>query len=107
MSGSSPRANRADTREVEGSRGKIAKPSPRDGKPGHVPSRECVAASTALGITRDPLTEEFLRYLANERNASPRTLKAYRHALTSFRAENKTSWKKCAADDFRDYLFAI
>ena len=50
--------------------------------------------------------EEFLRYLANERNASPRTLKAYRHALTSFRAENKTSWKKCAADDFRNYLFA-
>ncbi len=51
--------------------------------------------------------EEFLRYLANERNASPRTLKAYRHALTSFRAENKTSWKKCAADDFRNYLFAV
>ena len=51
--------------------------------------------------------EEFLRYLANERNASPRTLKAYRHALTSFRAENKTSWKKCTADDFRNYLFAV
>ena len=26
--------------------------------------------------------------------------------LTSFRAENKTPWKKCTADDFRDYLFA-
>jgi integrase/recombinase XerC len=56
---------------------------------------------------RDPLVEEFLRYLANERNASPRTLKAYRQALTGFRAENKTSWKKCTADDFRDYLFAL
>jgi len=56
---------------------------------------------------RDPLTEEFLRYLANERNASPRTLKAYRHALTGFRAENKTSWKKCTADDFRNYLFTV
>src|SRR5262245_65835182 len=56
---------------------------------------------------RDPLTEEFLRYLANEQNASPRTLKAYRHALSSFRAENKTPWKKCTADDFRNYLFAI
>src|SRR6266850_5263832 len=56
---------------------------------------------------KDPLTEEFLRYLANERNASPRTLKAYRQALTSFRAENKTSWKKCRSDDFRDYLFAL
>src|SRR4030095_7121252 len=107
MSGSSSRADRADAREGERSSGKITKPSPRDGKPGLAASRGCVAASTPLGMTRDPLVKEFLRYLANERNASPRTLKAYRHALTSFRAENKTSWKKCAADDFRDYLFAI
>jgi integrase/recombinase XerC len=56
---------------------------------------------------RDALSEEFLRYLANERNASPRTLKAYRQALTAFGAENKTPWKKCTGDDFRDYLFAI
>src|SRR6267143_2560755 len=56
---------------------------------------------------RDPLTDEFLRYLINERNASPRTLKSYRQALTSFRAENQTSWKKCRGDDFRNYLFAI
>jgi site-specific recombinase XerD len=56
---------------------------------------------------KDPLVEEFLHYLANERNASPRTLKAYRQALTAFGTENKTSWKKCTADDFRDYLFAI
>src|SRR6516165_1942748 len=65
------------------------------------------AGAREVAMTRDPLTEEFLRYLANERNASPRTLKAYRHALSSFRAENKISWKKCAADDFRNYLFAI
>jgi integrase/recombinase XerC len=56
---------------------------------------------------KDPLVEEFLQYLANERNASPRTLKAYRQALTAFRAENRTPWKRCRADDFRDYLFAI
>src|SRR5216117_2428800 len=56
---------------------------------------------------KDPLVEEFLRYLANERNASPRTLKAYRQALTAFGAESKRSWKKCTANDFRDYLFAI
>jgi integrase/recombinase XerC len=56
---------------------------------------------------KDPLAEEFLRYLADERNASPRTLKAYRHALQAFRAENETPWKKCRGDDFRDYLFAI
>jgi integrase/recombinase XerC len=56
---------------------------------------------------RDPLVEEFLSYLANERNASPRTLKAYRQALTACGAETKRSWKKCNADDFRDYLFAL
>src|SRR5512132_3034548 len=99
MSPSSSRADRADAREVEGSRRKISKPSPRDGKPGLAASRGCVAASTALGMTRDPLMEEFLRYLANERNASPRTGTAARNAVTSLRAENKTSWKKCAADD--------
>jgi integrase/recombinase XerC len=55
----------------------------------------------------DPLAGEFLRYLAVERNASPRTLKAYREALATFRAENKTPWKKCTANDFRDYLFAL
>jgi site-specific recombinase XerD len=56
---------------------------------------------------RDPLVEEFLRYLANERNASPRTLKAYRHALTGFRAQNKAPWRACTGDNFRDYLFAL
>jgi site-specific recombinase XerD len=55
----------------------------------------------------DPLAGEFLRYLAVERNASPRTVKAYREALATFRAENNTPWKKCTANDFRDYLFAL
>jgi integrase/recombinase XerC len=63
-------------------------------------------AASALN-KRDPLAEEFLRYLGVERNASSRTVKAYRQALTAFRAENKTPWKKCTVDDFRDYLFAI
>ena len=107
MSGSSSRPDPADAREVEGSRKKISKAQRPDGKPGRAGSRGCVAASTPIGMTRDPLAEEFLQYLANERNASPRTLKAYRHALGSFRAENKTSWKKCTADDFRDHLFGI
>jgi site-specific recombinase XerD len=56
---------------------------------------------------KDALVEEFLRYLADERNASPRTLKAYRKALTAFGAVSKTSWKKCTSENFRDYLFAL
>ena len=61
----------------------------------------------AASNSRDPLAEEFLRYLAVERNVSPRTLKAYRQSLEGFRAANQTPWKKCTADNFRDYLFAI
>jgi integrase/recombinase XerC len=57
--------------------------------------------------TADPLVQEFLRYLTVERNASPRTLKAYREALAAFRAHNQKPWKKCTPDDFRDYLFAL
>jgi integrase/recombinase XerC len=60
-----------------------------------------------LSFKKDPLTEEFLRYLADERNASGRTLKIYRQALAAFRTQNQTPWKKCKADEFRDYLFAI
>jgi integrase/recombinase XerC len=56
---------------------------------------------------KDPLAEEFLQYLANERNAAPRTLKAYREALTRFRAQSGKSWKECTANDFRDYLFEL
>jgi len=63
-------------------------------------------AASALN-KKDSLTEEFLRYLAVERNASSRTLKAYHQALAAFRSETKTSWKKCTANDFRDYLFAL
>jgi integrase/recombinase XerC len=62
---------------------------------------------TGVPAHRDSLVEEFLRYLENERNASPRTVKAYRQALIGFAAEAKASWKKCTADDFRDYLFAL
>lgn len=62
---------------------------------------------TASTGRHDSLLEEFLCYLAVERNASPRTLKAYRHALAAFRAHNRKPWKQCTTDDFRDYLFAI
>ena len=72
-------------------------------------------SSASLGMTKaitaskekDNLAEEFLRYLSVERNASARTLKAYRQALAAFRAGNETPWKKCRADDFREYLFGL
>jgi site-specific recombinase XerD len=58
--------------------------------------------------SRDPLAEEFFRFLEVERNASSRTLIAYRQALQGFRAqENVRSWRSCRADDFRDYLFEL
>jgi site-specific recombinase XerD len=58
--------------------------------------------------SRDPLAEEFLRYLEVERNVSPRTLVAYRQALGDFRAQKDVrSWRNCRADDFRDYLFEL
>ena len=62
---------------------------------------------TSVAAKKDNLAEEFLRYLAIERNASPRTLKAYRQALGAFRGQNQKPWKQCRADDFHDYLFAI
>src|SRR5690242_9360056 len=58
-------------------------------------------------MVKDALADEFLRHLSVERNASPRTLKAYRQALAAFRAQNDRPWKQCTADNFRDYLFAI
>jgi len=55
----------------------------------------------------DPLVAEFFRYLAVERNASPRTIKAYTQALSQCAVELKTPWKKCSADQFRDHLFHL
>ena len=55
----------------------------------------------------DPLSRKFLLYLQVERNASPRTLKAYGQALAQCASELKTPWKKCSADQFRDYLFRL
>jgi integrase/recombinase XerC len=62
----------------------------------------------AASNSRDPLAEEFYRFLEVERNASGRTLIAYRQALQGFQAQkNVKSWRDCRADDFRDYLFEL
>jgi site-specific recombinase XerD len=58
--------------------------------------------------SRDPLAEEFLRFLEVERNVSSRTLTVYRQALEAFRTQkNVRSWRNCRADDFRGYLFEL
>lgn len=53
------------------------------------------------------LVEQFVDFLKVERNASPRTIKAYSQALNDCAAELQTPWKKCTADQFRDYLFEL
>src|SRR4030095_11805408 len=73
----------------------------------NVPTPLDITKASSGSERTDPLGEGFLRYLAVERNASSRTLKAYRQALATFRAETRTPWKKCTANDFRDYLFAL
>ncbi len=76
------------------------------GEPVRSPSKTKREANS-FPYSKDKLSEQFLRYFEVERNASPRTLKAYRQALAAFRAQNQKPWKQCTADDFRDYLFAI
>ncbi len=58
--------------------------------------------------SRDRLLDEFFSYLEVERNASPRTVENYRHALAEFRKAVVTpGWKELTADHFRRYLFAL
>jgi site-specific recombinase XerD len=52
----------------------------------------------------------FFDFQATERSASPRTLANYRDALAaykSWRGGGFGGWREEAADDFRDYLFAL
>jgi integrase/recombinase XerC len=55
---------------------------------------------------KDRHLERYLQYLEVERNASPRTLTAYRHALTTFKTSgaNRGSWEHCKAQQFREFL---
>ena len=56
----------------------------------------------------DPGVDEFMEFLAVERNASPRTLINYQHALREYRTRvmGFSGWEAATADDFRGYLFA-
>ncbi|MGK0189606.1 MAG: integrase/recombinase XerC [Verrucomicrobiales bacterium] len=53
--------------------------------------------------------DSFLQFQTVERNASPRTVKNYAHALRQYQqhAKHFTSWNDCTADDFRLYLFDL
>ncbi|MBV9127898.1 MAG: tyrosine recombinase XerC [Verrucomicrobia bacterium] len=71
----------------------------------------------------DPAVEAFLSHLETERNASPLTIIAYRHALDSFAAFRRgggggeataakrpaapLAWADLGAEPFRDYLFEV
>jgi integrase/recombinase XerC len=55
---------------------------------------------------KDRHLERYLEYLDVERNASPRTVVAYRHALDKFKhfGVGKISWVDCTAQQFRAFL---
>jgi integrase/recombinase XerC len=55
---------------------------------------------------KDQLLERYLKYLHVERNASPRTIIAYRQALAKFTEfmADKFSWESCTAQQFRSFL---
>lgn len=56
----------------------------------------------------DPLIEEFLLYLAAEKNASPLTLRNYRQALSDCSGFfSGASWVSVGVEDFRRYLFQL
>ncbi|MEO6846035.1 MAG: site-specific tyrosine recombinase/integron integrase [Chthoniobacterales bacterium] len=56
----------------------------------------------------DALGESFFKYLSAERNSSPHTITAYRHALAEFRVfRPEKNWRTATADDFRIFLFEL
>lgn len=58
----------------------------------------------------DPDQTAFLDFQRVEKSASPLTLGNYERALDAYRdwrGERFSGWREAAADDFRDYLFAL
>jgi integrase/recombinase XerC len=65
-----------------------------------------VTAAAAKTPAPDRFAADFFRWLEVERNASPRTVTNYRHALVEFRkAAPESGWHQLNAEDFRRYLF--
>ncbi len=57
----------------------------------------------------DELAAEFLRFMADERHSSPRTVENYELALRQFREAHEpfAGWDRVTADHFRKYLFEM
>lgn len=74
-----------------------------------MPAKRKNPAPAKAPLPDDPLAESFLQFQSVERNASPRTLINYAHALRSFRADcaDFTEWAECSADQFRAWLFLL
>ena len=55
---------------------------------------------------KDRFLERYIQYLEVERNASPRTVIAYQHALTKLKnfCGDKVSWDQWKAQQFREFL---
>jgi len=54
--------------------------------------------------------DAFFAFMADEKNASPRTLANYREALAAYqrwRGAKFTDWRAETTDDFRDYIFSL
>ncbi len=57
---------------------------------------------------RDRYADAFFQWLEVERNASPRTVVNYRHAMAGFRKQPELpGWLELTPDHFRRYLFAL
>lgn len=57
---------------------------------------------------RDQLADAFFTFLEGERNASPRTIVNYRHALRQFQEfRPEKTWRSATADDFRAFLLDL
>lgn len=61
-------------------------------------------------MTADHAEQSFVRFLRDEKNASPRTIENYTRALAKFRVhqdDDFSDWHAVTADHFRAYLFEL